>query len=129
MEFPMSHIGYIKIDESNFLLKGSHVRFENNNFYYFKSKLSEKDLTLSGENIRSMNKATVRRVGTSGGSPFKNLFKGGLSIALYLKLIGFAKRKTGKQRLSIHFKDKKYFTGFTDLETFFKVQDVWIEHK
>lgn len=125
----MPHIGYIKIDESNFLPKGSHIRFENSNFYYFKSKLSEKELTLPGENISSMNKASIRRVGTSGGNSFTNLFKGGLYIALYMELMGFAKRRTGKQRLSIHFKDKKYFTGFTDLETFFKVQDVWIEHK
>ncbi len=125
----MQHIGFIKIYESNFLTKGSQVRFESGNFYYFDTKFSETRLTILGESISSMNKASIRRIGTSGGSPFSNLFKGGLYIAIFMEILEFAQLKTGKQRLSIHFDDGKYFTGFTDLETFFKVQDVWIEHK
>jgi len=117
----------IKLDQSNFVSSSNRLEFSDGAFKYFKAS---EDHIIMADQIKSVNRARKKSIGSTDTNIFKNVFLMGASLALASKLFGVKKSiKPMKQRLVVHFKDGKYFSGYTDVDSFFDVQNAWLDAK
>lgn len=123
----MSHI---KIEESDFLGKSAEMNFIDGEFRFTKTAISSKDDVISASEIKSLNRLRAGKVGGTNTNIFQNHFIGGPVIATLMELFGFAAAaKKQDRRIVVHFKNGKFFRGLTDLDTFFEVQNAWLDSK
>ena len=117
----------IKFDQSNFISASNRIEFSAGVFKYYKAS---KNHTLQPDQIKSMNRASKKAIGGTDTNIFRDVFYMGAMFAWAYKLFGVKKvGKSKKQRLSVHFKDGKHFTGYTDIDTFFEIQNAWLDAK
>ena len=123
-------MSYIRIEESDFLGRTADVSFSNGKFNFTKTKISSKVDTIPATEIKSLNRLKAKKISGTNTNVFQNHFIGGPFIAMIMELFGFASAsKKANRPIMVRFKDGKFFRGFTDLDTFFEVQNAWLDAK
>lgn len=120
----------IKIAESDFLGKSAVMNFINGEFRFTKTSISSKQDVISVKETKSLNRQRAGKVSGTNTNVFQNHFIGGPVIATLISLFGFAAAvKKQDRRIVVHLKNGKFFRGMTDLDTFFEVQNAWLDSK
>jgi len=120
----------IKIEESDFLGKSALMNFVDGEFRFTKTSISSKLDVVSASEIKSLNRQRATKVSGTNTNIFQNHFIGGPVIAMLMSLFGFAAAaKKQDRRIVVHLKNGKFFRGMTDLDTFFEVQNAWLDSK
>jgi hypothetical protein len=123
-------VSFIRIEESDFLRKSAEVNFADGEFRFTKTAISSKFETISAAEVKSLNRLRAKKVSGTNTNIFQNHFIGGPVIAMIMEMFGFASAtKKLDRRIVVHFKNGKFFSGKTDLETFFEVQNAWLDSK
>lgn len=123
-------MAWINVKDSNFAKEGLSVHFSNNHIIC--SRGPEAGLKIDAADIIFLNDPP-RSQRISGGvntNLFRNIFKGGPVIAMILAFFGFAKkRKQRTQKIIVKFKGDRFIIGHTDFDTFFEIQNAWLDRK
>lgn len=123
-------MSYIRVEESDFLGKTAELNFSKGEFRFTKTAISSKESVIPANEIKSLNRLRVRKVRGTNTNIFQNNFIGGAFFATIMEMLGFAATsKKLNRRISVHFKDGKFLHGMTDLDTFFEVQNAWLDAK
>ena len=130
-------MGWIKIDKSNFADEKSLIEFSDGAFLF--GRAVEGKLDLSAEDIVFLNRqARAERVsGRTDTNILQYLFYGGgafLAIIIeFFKFFGVKRSPKTKRRLNakiiVKFNDEKALSGKTDFDTFFAIQNAWLDSK
>ena len=126
----LNEMAWINVTESNFATEGLSVHFSNNNLVC--SRGPEAGLKIDAADIIFLNDPPQsRRIsGTSDTNVFKNNFVGGAGFAIFMELFGFARgRKKRTRKIIVKFKNNRFLIGQTDLDTFFAIQNAWLDSK
>jgi len=130
-------MGWIKVEKSNFADEGTTVQFLDDGFICKQGEIA--GLRLPATDIVFLNRQPkAQRV--SGGTDtniLKYLFYGGGALlALIVEFFKFfGSRKSAKPRkkfdtkVIVKFKDDKILSGKTDFDTFFAIQNAWLDNK
>ncbi len=123
-------MSYIRVKDSNFLNKSGELKFIDGEFLFTKTAISSKGDVLPVTAIKSLNRLRVKKISGTNTNIFMNNFLRGTYFATFMEIFGFANTlKKVNRRIHVHFKDGKYIYGMTDLETFFDVQNTWLDSK
>ena len=127
---------WIKIDKSNFADKGKTVRFVDGMFIC--ERHAEADLKLPAANIIFLNRHSKARslTGRTDTNIFKYVFYGGVDFAFFAAIIRFfwtprpakPKRKLNT-KVIVRFSDDRTLSGKTRFNTFFAIQNAWLDSK
>ena len=123
-------MNWIIVEDSNFAKTGLSVHFSDNHFVC--SRGVEAGLKIDAANIVFLNPPPkVKRISASTSTNiFKNHFLGGTYIAIVMEFFGFVsanKKKTRK--ITARFKNERFLIGKTDLDTFFAIQNAWLDRR
>ena len=120
---------WIHVEESDFAPIGRKTRFVSEQFKYTDTN-AEKIIKVHANQIQSLNRQSVKAISTSNTNLFGNNFTGGTFFAIIMELLGFAAASSKmNRRIMVRFKDGAYLRGKTDIDTFFAVQNAYLDHK
>ena len=130
-------MGWIKVETSNFAELGASVQFLNGSFHCKRGDYV--GLQIPANDILFLNRQPkARRVsGETDTNILKYLFYGGGAfLALVIEFFKFfGSTKSAKPRIRfdtkviLKFKDDKFLNGKTDFDTFFAIQNAWLDSK
>ncbi len=129
--------GWINVEKSNFMPLGRTCQF-NEGVFTCDTNAEPSAIKRPASEIIFLNKPPNRgRVsGSTDTNIFKNAFYVGTFLAFLMEIFAFfGGGKTTKisrkqnARIIVKFADDKFFSGKTDLNTFFAVQNAWLDSK
>lgn len=120
----------IQVEDSDFMSKTTQVRFSDGVLYYRLTAVSPTERPIEASEIKSLNRIRATKISGTNTNIFMNHFLGGTFFAIIMEFLGFkAGAKKLDRRIHIHFKDGKFISGMTDTDTFFDVQNAWLDSK
>ena len=126
-------IDWIVVEDSNFASPGMSVHFSNPRFVC--SKGPEAGLKIDAGDIVFLNKPPQsRRISSATDTNvFRTAFKIGAQFAIIAEFFGFASaakdKKKRTQKIIAKFKDNRFLIGKTDRDTFFAIQNAWLDRR
>ena len=123
-------LNWIIVEDSNFAKTGLSVHFSDNHFVC--SRGVQAGLKIDAADITFLNPApkSKRISGSTGTNLFFNNFLGGTYIAIVMEFFGFVSaRKKKTRKIIARFKEDRFLIGKTDLDTFFEIQNAWLDRR
>ena len=126
----------ISIDNCNFMNSGVRCDFRDGIFSFeglrtLKPEDGKQVITMRADEIASLNKPPrpqIKRHATS-----TNVFRAGRDLAIMgqiARLItGRDRKNKNRRRIIVTFDNKRSFSGYTDMDTFYAVQNAWLDSR
>ncbi len=123
-------MNWINVEDSNFAKTGLSVHFLNNHFVCFRG--AEAGLKIDAADITFLNPPPryERIDATPATVEAQHDWMDGSFIAMVMEFFGrFSKRKKKTRKIIVKFKEDRFLIGKTDLETFFTIQNAWLDRR
>ncbi len=128
----LSEMAWISVGDSNFAKDGLSVHFSDNHFVC--SRGSGAGMKIAAADIIFLNDPprSTRISGATDTNTFRNNVLGGPFGAIFMELFSFiskSKNKKRTQKIIVKFKGDRFLIGKTDFDTFFAIQNAWLDSK
>ncbi|MEP4053183.1 MAG: hypothetical protein ABJN22_13155 [Litorimonas sp.] len=126
----LTDLDWIVVEDSNFAKSGLSVHFSDSHIVC--SRGPEAGLKIDAADIVFLNDPprSKKVSNNTGTNLFFNHFVGGAYIAIFLEFFGFvSSRKKKTRKIIARFKDDRFLIGKTDLDTFFAIQNAWLDRR
>ena len=129
----------ITMDKFNFMNVGVTCQFREGEFRFegvrtLKPEEGKQVLTMSASEISYLNRNRSPKIasGSTDTNIFRIMYLVGGYLAIIIEFFNFAnsvRKSKDKKRIVVKFENGRMISGYTDMETFFAVQNAWLDSR